>query len=73
VYICGKLVERFNSMFCKRLFMKLLISPINKEEAIIASRGGADIVDVKNPKEGSLGANFPWVIRDVKEDRKSVV
>ncbi|KKG10334.1 hypothetical protein EO98_13595 [Methanosarcina sp. 2.H.T.1A.6] len=47
--------------------MKLLVSPINKEEAIIASRGGADIVDVKNPKEGSLGANFPWVIRDVKE------
>jgi uncharacterized protein (UPF0264 family) len=47
--------------------MKLLISPINKEEAIIASRGGADIVDVKNPKEGSLGANFPWVIRDIKE------
>ncbi|MDD2439554.1 MAG: (5-formylfuran-3-yl)methyl phosphate synthase [Methanosarcinaceae archaeon] len=47
--------------------MKLLISPINKEEAIVASKGGADIVDVKNPKEGSLGANFPWVIRDVKE------
>ncbi|HII02085.1 TPA: (5-formylfuran-3-yl)methyl phosphate synthase [Methanosarcinaceae archaeon] len=47
--------------------MKLLVSPINREEAIIASKGGADIVDVKNPKEGSLGANFPWVIRDVKE------
>ncbi|AKB30427.1 duf556 family protein [Methanosarcina siciliae C2J] len=47
--------------------MKLLVSPINTEEAIIASLGGADIVDVKNPKEGSLGANFPWVIRDVKE------
>jgi len=47
--------------------MKLLVSPINREEAIIASIGGADIVDVKNPKEGSLGANFPWVIRDVKE------
>jgi uncharacterized protein (UPF0264 family) len=47
--------------------MKLLVSPINREEAIIASRGGADIVDVKNPKEGSLGANFPWIIRDVKE------
>lgn len=46
--------------------MKLLVSPINREEAIIASIGGADIVDVKNPKEGSLGANFPWVIRDVK-------
>ena len=47
--------------------MKLLVSPINREEAIIASRGGADIVDVKNPKEGSLGANFPWIIREIKE------
>ncbi len=47
--------------------MKLLVSPINREEAIIASQGGADIIDVKNPKEGSLGANFPWIIRDVKE------
>jgi len=47
--------------------MKLLVSPINREEAIITSNGGADIIDVKNPKEGSLGANFPWVIRDVKE------
>lgn len=47
--------------------MKLLISPINAEEAISALNGGADIIDVKNPKEGSLGANFPWVIREVKE------
>ena len=47
--------------------MKLLVSPINKEEAIAAYKGGADIIDVKNPKEGSLGANFPWVIRSVKE------
>jgi hypothetical protein len=47
--------------------MKLLVSPINREEAIIVSRGGADIVDVKNPIEGSLGANFPWIIKDVKE------
>ncbi len=30
-------------------------------------KGGADIIDVKNPKEGSLGANFPRVIRQVKE------
>jgi len=50
-----------------RIFMKLLVSPINKEEAVIASKGGADIVDVKNPKEGSLGANFPWIIKEVKE------
>ena len=47
--------------------MKLLISPVDKEEAIIASNGGADIVDVKNPKEGSLGANFPWIIKEIKE------
>lgn len=47
--------------------MLLLISPINNEEAIEAIEGGADIVDVKNPKEGSLGANFPWVIKDIRE------
>ncbi|MCZ7381135.1 MAG: (5-formylfuran-3-yl)methyl phosphate synthase, partial [Candidatus Methanoperedens sp.] len=28
---------------------------------------GADIIDVKNPKEGSLGANFPWMIKAVKK------
>ncbi|MBE0521690.1 MAG: (5-formylfuran-3-yl)methyl phosphate synthase [Candidatus Methanoperedenaceae archaeon] len=47
--------------------MKLLVSPINVEEANICRLGGADIIDVKNPKEGSLGANFPWMIRAVKE------
>lgn len=46
--------------------MLLLISPINSEEALEAIEGGADIVDVKNPKEGSLGANFPWVIKDIR-------
>ena len=47
--------------------MKLLISPKNAEEAKEAVTGGADIVDVKNPLEGSLGANFPWIIREIKE------
>lgn len=47
--------------------MLLLISPINREEALESIEGGADIVDVKNPKEGSLGANFPWVIKEIKE------
>lgn len=47
--------------------MLLLISPINHEEALESIEGGADIVDVKNPKEGSLGANFPWVIKDIRE------
>lgn len=47
--------------------MKLLVSPINTIEAEAAFAGGADIIDVKNPKEGSLGANFPWVIHAVVE------
>ncbi len=46
--------------------MKLLVSPMNVQEAIAAEQGGADIIDVKNPKEGSLGANFPWVISEIK-------
>jgi len=45
----------------------LLISPINTEEAQEAIAGGADIIDVKNPKEGSLGANFPWVIKSIRQ------
>ncbi len=47
--------------------MRLLVSPINVEEAKAAMNGGADIIDVKNPKEGSLGANFPWMIQSVKD------
>lgn len=48
--------------------MKLLVSPMNVQEAIAAEQGGADIIDVKNPKEGSLGANFPWVIAQIKSN-----
>ncbi|MFP3984792.1 MAG: (5-formylfuran-3-yl)methyl phosphate synthase [Candidatus Bathyarchaeia archaeon] len=47
--------------------MKLLISVTSKDEAIEAVKGGAHIIDVKNPKEGSLGAHSPRVIRQVKE------
>jgi len=47
--------------------MRLLVSPKNVEEAKSAVEGGADIIDVKNPKEGSLGANFPWVIKEIRE------
>ena len=46
--------------------MKLLISPINEKEALEAITGGADIIDVKNPIEGALGANYPWVIKNIK-------
>ncbi|MDI6886979.1 MAG: (5-formylfuran-3-yl)methyl phosphate synthase [archaeon] len=47
--------------------MKLLVSPRDVEEAKAVIRGNADIIDVKNPKEGSLGANFPWIIKAIKE------
>ncbi|MHC1626233.1 MAG: (5-formylfuran-3-yl)methyl phosphate synthase [Methanoculleaceae archaeon] len=45
--------------------MELLVSPRSVDEARNAL--AADIIDVKRPAEGSLGANFPWVIRAVKE------
>ncbi len=47
--------------------MKLLVSPKDVEEAKAVIRGNADIIDVKNPKEGSLGANFPWIIKSIRE------
>jgi (5-formylfuran-3-yl)methyl phosphate synthase len=47
--------------------LKLLISPMNEKEALQAIAGGADIIDVKNPQEGPLGANFPWVIKRIRE------
>jgi len=45
--------------------MRLLVSPRDIEEAKRSL--AADIIDVKRPAEGSLGANFPWVIRAIKE------
>jgi hypothetical protein len=47
--------------------VKLLVSPKDEDEAIEAASGGADIIDVKNPAEGSLGASFPWIIKRVRE------
>ncbi len=47
--------------------MLLLISVIDEKEVESAVAGGADIIDVKNPVEGPLGANFPGVIRKVRE------
>ena len=40
---------------------------MNEREAAEAIAGGADIIDVKNPQEGALGANFPWVIKRIRE------
>ena len=44
--------------------MQLLVSPSTIDEA--KRSAAADIIDVKKPSEGSLGANFPWVIREIK-------
>ena len=46
--------------------LKLLVSVVNRSEAIESVEGGAHIIDVKNPREGSLGANFPRVIKEIK-------
>ncbi|MGQ9468716.1 MAG: (5-formylfuran-3-yl)methyl phosphate synthase [Nitrososphaerales archaeon] len=46
--------------------LKLLVSISEIDEALDAFKGGADIIDIKNPKEGALGANFPWVIAKVR-------
>ena len=35
--------------------MRVLISPINADEAVIAYECGTDIIDIKNTSEGSLG------------------
>lgn len=45
--------------------MKILISPISLVEAQIVVAGGCDILDIKNVKEGSLGAQPPWVIQEI--------
>lgn len=41
-----------------------MVSPSSIQEAKYSL--AADIIDVKKPSEGSLGANFPWVIKAIK-------
>jgi (5-formylfuran-3-yl)methyl phosphate synthase len=45
--------------------VRLLVSVVSGEEAQHALAGGADIVDVKDPGEGALGAPAPSVLADV--------
>lgn len=47
--------------------MQVLGSPISLAEAKVLYEGGIDVIDVKNVKEGSLGASFPWIIREIVE------
>jgi (5-formylfuran-3-yl)methyl phosphate synthase len=46
--------------------MRLLVSVVDAGEAHAAAAAGADIVDVKNPAEGSLGAPSPAAIERVR-------
>jgi (5-formylfuran-3-yl)methyl phosphate synthase len=47
--------------------MRLLVSVTDADEARVAVEAGVDIVDVKNPAEGSLGAPGPGVIGRVRK------
>ena len=53
--------------------MKVLISVISLEEARIALKGKPDILDIKNPDEGSLGAQFPWILKEIVNEVKESV
>ncbi len=45
--------------------MRLLVSVVSATEARLALAGGADIIDVKDPREGALGAPSPRVLSEV--------
>ena len=44
---------------------RLLISVRSADEALIAASGGADIIDIKEPRAGVLGAASPQTIRAI--------
>jgi uncharacterized protein (UPF0264 family) len=46
--------------------VRLLVSVTSAGEARLAVAGGVDVVDVKNPAEGSLGAPAPAVVEAVR-------
>ena len=48
----------------------LLVSVISPAEAQAALEGGADVIDIKNPAEGALGAPLPGIIEDICRNYK---
>lgn len=48
----------------------LLVSVVNAAEGNAAFEGGADVIDIKNPAEGALGAPRPGVIADICREYK---
>jgi uncharacterized protein (UPF0264 family) len=47
--------------------MHLLVSVVDAGEARVAAAAGADVIDVKDPSRGALGAAAPHVVRAVRE------
>lgn len=47
--------------------MQLLVSVRNEAEALLAAHGGADFIDLKEPRDGALGGLPPQAIRGVVE------
>jgi uncharacterized protein (UPF0264 family) len=45
--------------------VRLLVSVVSAAEARVALAGGADIIDVKDPREGALGAPSPRTLAEV--------
>ncbi len=50
--------------------MQVLFSPVSVEEARTVIDAGCDVVDIKNPAEGSLGAQGPWVVQNILSELK---
>jgi len=48
--------------------LKLLVSIKSLAEAEKIKSANFDILDIKNPDEGSLGANYPGVIKSIREE-----
>lgn len=47
--------------------MRLMVSVVSAAEARQAMTAGVDLLDIKNPAEGSLGAQPPRVITEIKK------
>src|SRR5690606_37872224 len=50
-----------------RRTVRILVSVADASEARVALAGGAEIIDVKDPARGSLGAADPSVLREIAE------
>ncbi len=47
--------------------MRLMVSVVSAAEASQALTAGVDLLDIKNPAEGSLGAQSPGVLSEIKK------